>query len=475
MYESTLRPVCDHERLLHNALWCQDAGALQSLVGHVPKAAGAALEAAAATLPDTRPERWIALAELLGRENWNVSAWVAYQLAMNALPEARLRAQVCALRIHWLQQVGQSERAECERRLLHRLSHQPETSRAPELEDSSGAVVCVQASPQEFKALRASYDSPLYRDPGRDPDLTKTAYFNKNLPTWPKTLDLSFIVIGHDGQPLLEVECDVCDDTTLSCRQSAVEITVLCPQGRTAIGLALRQIELMTCWIGADSVLLQTWDDDEHPEMTAWINAHTKVSRRMRHAFIDLTQSDEEILAGFRQTTRNLARWGLGQWLFASVGVDDIAAFLVRYKAMVEENGRTFVDDLGRMEDLARRGLLTLHGCRDADQWLAMVILSIHRDVANYSGSARGGRTAKSPMPALMYHAILDAKRRGCVRFCLGDLHDDESFMQKYRDIAAFKSGFTRQFRAGQWHSIVVQGPHMARQYGVENLAFTDI
>ena len=112
------------------------------------------------------------------------------------------------------------------------------------------------------------------------------------------------------------------------------------------------------------------------------------------------------------------------------------------------------------------RGEFALYGCRDAQRWLAVVMVSFHADVVNYGGSARAAEQIKSALPALMYHVVADAKRRGFRQFCLGDLHEDPSFSSKLRSIAAFKAGFTQTFRCGQWCDVAVGWPHRSVRLG---------
>ncbi|KAF0223968.1 MAG: hypothetical protein FD176_1566 [Rhodospirillaceae bacterium] len=466
MFQARFAASSPLDARLHDLLWSPEPAAVAAVLPLLPEGTGRLL-ATLVTLPEAeRPPLWVAIALHLGQLGMKLSPWVAFHQALHLLPMAADRAVVYRMRAEWLARIGHEDLAERDQGLACRMVRQPPRGNVMELADASGAVVCAQSSPQEFQQLIQGFRSPLLCDPLRDPTQTKASFLTADVPEYGSPLDLSFLIVDRVGLPLLQVECDVLQEGHLGCRSSAIDIVVLSEAGEAVLPLALRQLEHLAQWSGVDDIRLQLWDDQPREALRQWITTFPHVCRRMRRATIDLSADMDRILADFRQTSRNLARWGLRELDFTLSREGGEVELVKAYGAMVEESGRHAAEDEGHLLDHVRRGEFALYGCRDAQRWLALVMVSFHADVVNYGGSVRAPDQVKSALPALMYQVIADAKRRGFRQFCLGDLHEDPAFSPKLRSIAAFKAGLTQTFRCGQWCDVAVGWPHRSVRLG---------
>lgn len=451
---------------LHDLLWAQEPAGIAAVLPVLPEGTGRLLATVIGVGPAERPALWVTIALHLDQLGLRLSPWVAFRLALDLLPLAADRAVVYRMRAEWLARIGQEGQAERDQGLAMRMVRQPPRHHVLELADASGAVVCVQSSPGEFNQLIQGFRSPLLCDPLRDPSQTKLSFLTADVPEYGLPLDLSFLIVDAGGQPLLQVECDVLQDSHLGCRSTAIEIVGLSPAGEAAVPLALRQLEHLAQWAGVDDIRLQLWDDQPRPVLDQWIAGFPHLSRHMRRATIDLAEGMDRILADFRQTSRNLARWGQRALEFTSSWQGGETELVQAYRSMAADSGRRSAEGEDDLLAHVSRGEFALYGCRDAQRWLAVVMVSFHADVVNYGGSARAADQVKSALPALMYQVIADAKQRGFRQFCLGDLHEDPSFSSKLRSIAAFKAGFTQTFRCGQWCDVAVGWPHRSVRLG---------
>lgn len=467
MFQARLVASSPLDGRLHDLLWSQEPAGIAAVSPLLPEGTSRLLATVITLGKAERPALWVTIALQLDQLGLKLSPWVAFRQALDLLPMAADRAVICRMRAEWLARIGQVEQAEADVRLACRLERNRPKGSVIELADSTGSVICAQSSPEEFRQLMQNLQSPLWRDPLRDPSLTKAAFLAIDEPEYGLPLDLSFLVVDAVGRPLVQVECDVLGDYHLGCRSSAIEIVALTEEGEGAVPLALRQLAYLARWSAVDGIHLQLWDDRPREALHQWIGGFPHIARRMRLATIDLAQDPEHILADFRQSNRSLARWGQRELEFASSWEGDgtAAELIDTYWSMVESSGRRSSKD-ECFSDHVRRGEFALYGCRDAQGWLAVVMVSFHADVVNYGGSARTPEQAKSALPALMHHVAVDLKQRGFRQLCLGDLHEAPSFNAKLRSIAAFKAGLTRTFRCGQWCDVAVGWPHRSARLG---------
>lgn len=395
---------------------------------------------------------WCEMAEVLAGLNYLYSAWMAYQQAAARCPQALSRGEVLLRRADMLDRHGYGVRASCDRRLAARLQGRPfPAGRIVELEDDGLAVVSRQGDDEEFVRLSESFVSPLRNDPMRDPSTAKSSFHATNVERLGQAVDMSFLVVDGDYRPVLQVECDALGDDVLACRNTSIELTPLCDAGYRAFPLALRQLELNAQWIGAAEILLQVWDDDSAETVLAWVSRRRAVVNGMRYATIRLDRPLADILADFRQTHRNLARWGLSNLTFQSSFTHPARDLIHSYRQLVAQEGRVLLES--EDETLARveRGEISLHAALRQGVRETVVSVSYCGDVAYYSGAVRSHDQVKSSAQGLIYHILEELQDRGVRELILGDLLEGAGFDPKLRSIAAFKAGFTKSFRPGKW------------------------
>ncbi|MCA1907279.1 MAG: hypothetical protein LDL39_02860 [Magnetospirillum sp.] len=395
---------------------------------------------------------WCEMADVLAGLNFVYSAWMAYQQAAARCPQALARGEVISRRADMLDRHGYGMRASCDRRLAARLRGQPfPAGRIVELEDDGLAVVSCQGDRDEFARLSASFVSPLRNDPMRDPATVKPGFHAVRVDRFGLPVDLSFLVVDSEYRPIVQVECDALGDDVLACRNTSIELTPLCEAGYRAFPLALRQLEMNAQWIGAAEIMLQAWDDDPNETVLAWASRRRAVVIPMRYATIRLDRPLADILADFRQTHRNLARWGLSNLTFQSSFTHPPLDLIRSYRHLVTQEGRMLLET--EAETLARleRGEISLHAALRQGVRETVVSVSYCGDVAYYSGAVRSHDQVKSSAQGLIYQIVAELRERGIRELILGDLLEGTGFDPKLRSIAAFKAGFTKSFRSGKW------------------------
>ena len=86
---------------------------------------------------------------------------------------------------------------------------------------------------------------------------------------------------------------------------------------------------------------------------------------------------------------------------------------------------------------------------------LAAVLVAYEGDCAYYKASVSLDHGDVPASHWALYRAILMAREKGKRTFELGYLHGDEGMEEKFRGIARFKGGFTRDRRPYLWWSVL--------------------
>jgi len=396
--------------------------------------------------------KWCDLAETLAGMTCVLSSWYAFQQAIQRCRLAASRGGVVARRAEMLEQHGFGIRAACDRRVAARLRRQSfPAGRIVELEADGLAVVSCQGDKGEFSRLSGLFISPLTDDPVRNVAFAKAHFHSVVFEQFGQAVDLSFLIVDADYRPILQVECDALSDDIMACRNSPIALTPLTENAMRAIPLALRQLEVNAHWLGLAEILLQVWDDDFGRAILEWASSRQAVVNPMRYAAIKLDRPLADILADFRQTHRNLARWGMANLSFETSYSHAPLELIRTYQALLRQEGRGVMEAEDEMLRRVEQGEISLHAALRNGTRESVVVVSYCGNVAYYSGAVRTHDQNKSSAQALLYHIIGEMQGRGLRELILGDLLDGEGFDPKLRSIAAFKAGFTKYFRPGHW------------------------
>lgn len=148
---------------------------------------------------------------------------------------------------------------------------------------------------------------------------------------------------------------------------------------------------------------------------------------------IDLTQDVKALHAGLRRSYKALINFGMRGFDLA-VGSDLASAYSNVHKQALSSRP----DETYRMQaDWARVGLAFLVGAMQRSRWVAFAYVFTYKGMAYYGS---GPSLERGAMHAVLWHAILEAKARGCSRIELG--WQGHARDAKGRGVERFKAGF---------------------------------
>lgn len=164
---------------------------------------------------------------------------------------------------------------------------------------------------------------------------------------------------------------------------------------------------------------------------------------------LDITPSEEEILAGMRKTTRYLIRQAQKNQEIEISQRKDIEALEEFYKLHQETVSRhhftPFSLDYIKKEFqnfIADDQIVVFHG-KYRGELVASAIIVFWQDGAYYHHGATSMKYPKIPVAQfLQWQIIREAKRRGCTRYNFWGIAPDDSPSHPWRGLTLFKTGF---------------------------------
>jgi hypothetical protein len=443
----TIRPRDEADARIRDVLIHRDPAVLPAVLGLVDCRTADLLATFAAGSDD--PAGMLAIARSLAAGNWPVSALTAFERALSLVPGGDYPALAAILseRIALQRHLGMTLAVRADGHLLGRLLGSDRLDEELPVAEADGfEIVDAWNRPADYADLARRYTpASLRNDPLRDPLLTKSLFLAEEAGSrMGRADDLSFFVLGEDGEPLIQVECDVLADRHLGCRETAVTLSPLSPSGggEAAQSLALRQLLLFAAFSGARRVLFEMSDELAlAPAVVARLRRSCAWARDVVHAWIDLEQDEGSIVAGYRQTTRHSVRWGReNMGVIASAdGGADIAAL---YQDMHRKIGKDPVLNQVRLAEELASGKLNVFVGFFQDMPACLVTTSDHGSTTYDMATLRTLTGGASYSHIVIHHAIMHAKARGQSRFDFGNLFTDPNWDAKLQTIARFKAGF---------------------------------
>lgn len=164
---------------------------------------------------------------------------------------------------------------------------------------------------------------------------------------------------------------------------------------------------------------------------------------------LDITPSEEEILAGMRKTTRYLIRQAQKNQEIEILQRKDMNAVEEFYKLHQETVSRhhftPFSLDYIKKEFqnfIADDQIVVFHG-KYRGELAASAIIVFWQDGAYYHHGATSMKYPKIPVAQfLQWQIIREAKRRGCIRYNFWGIAPDDSPSHPWRGLTLFKTGF---------------------------------
>jgi hypothetical protein len=441
----TIRPRDDTDARIRDVLIRRDPALLPAVLGLIDRQSGDLLAAFTAGNDDLA--EMVVLARSLLAGNWPVSALIAFERALSLVSAGDYPALAAILseRIELQRRLGMTLAVRADNHLLGRLRGSDRLDEELPVAEADGfEIVDAWNRPEDYADLARRVTPPSLRnDPLRDPLLTKPLFLAGEADSG-RADDLSFFVLGEDGEPLIQVECDVLADRHLGCRETAVTLSPLSPSGggEAAQALALRQLLLFAAFSGARRVLFELSGEAAlAPAVVARLRRSCAWARDVVHAWIDLDQDEGSIVAGYRENHRRALRWAA------------TALAIAEHRAMSDDLCDIYAELHGghREMPLTREGLASLLGGGSARAYVGwhgsravgLVLASRHGATTYYMAGIKRSDFVKPVTHPLIHAAVLAAKAEGQSRFDFGVLFTDSHWDAKLRSIAQFKAGFT--------------------------------
>jgi hypothetical protein len=323
-----------------------------------------------------------------------------------------------------------------------------------------------------FGALNEGTDFPSYvskaKSAALDCDMLRNDFSRRWCFTSPviaklkgKPIDCSFVVT-KSAKPVLFVPCSIRGNNPLKCYEVPIvpfPVDDADPDDLPiAYDLAMNYLHAVGRYTGAERMDLE--EEDTRILTPISLFAAQRLTRRacVERRFIDLTVDQAEIWKGVRKGHRHAINWGkksleIKQW----DGIDDrpIADMLSLYERSQRMAGFECADDVRDIWVGNKGALYSVY--RDGTP-IAALAINYEGENAYYTSSASVDHDDVPSSHWPLYHAILRAKDKGIRTFQLGYLETDDSFDQKQRAIAHFKSGFAPDYTRHLWWYVHVHG-----------------
>jgi hypothetical protein len=164
---------------------------------------------------------------------------------------------------------------------------------------------------------------------------------------------------------------------------------------------------------------------------------------------IDLTESEEELHRAIRRSNKSQINWGertltLTTYDHANVTLDTLERFRLLHLDVAGRQTRSVDSWQLQLRQIMENQAFMITGELDGN--LVTASLFLHSAIYCYAGVGASVRAMfdKPLSHAVIWRSVLEAKRRGCRLYDLGervDLHP-KGFSEKERSIADFKRGF---------------------------------
>ena len=175
--------------------------------------------------------------------------------------------------------------------------------------------------------------------------------------------------------------------------------------------------------------------------------------------FVDLTLSEDLIYRSIRKSYRPFVNWGRKELQLSIIDKSnpDEAAFNVFKKLHITASGRQTRNDAtwGAQMDMIFADVAYLVNAYLDNELVSSCFVMHDKNIALYAVAAsdRNRMDADQPLNHFpLYSAILEAKRKGCSVFRIGDVNDTRD--AKAENIARFKRGFITDIATDQIFTI---------------------
>lgn len=188
------------------------------------------------------------------------------------------------------------------------------------------------------------------------------------------------------------------------------------------------------------------------------------MSLSVEHAgIIDLTKSEQEVLAGMRQRLRRALRKAEKAGIEVETS-DDPASIHEFYQIQLETAQRQHFVPFGeafwrkQFEAFAETGNVLLYTARYKGEVLAQNFIVFYGQEASYHyGVSTELGTRLSGAPLLHMAAMREARRRGCTRYNFWGIVDEDATKHRYYGVSVFKRGFgVDEFRYVPAHDLII-------------------
>lgn len=362
-----------------------------------------------------------------------------------------LQAELFWMRSAIEARLGLPWRANSSRRMGDRLAGRINyEENLPVVSSDKFAIIDAWNRPEEYSSLAEKFNSPLLlEDPLRDPIGTKSMRFSGvSSPLWGAFADFSFFVVGEDGLPILQIECDTSSYCMpIRCREAPV-VVVPVTENRSLIGpaasLAFEQLLAVSSWSGTCGVMLEIDRGSEVGNLLAELisrETRKEVRTRMLRGGVTLARGEKEIFSSYCENHRRSIGKGAKHLTIVehdSPTKEALNCYDVLHRRIDRPRALT---DTDLSELLTRRGYRIHVAYRD-NQVVGFVGISRHGRSAYYSAGIMAGPDNIPIGHILMHQAIISAKSAGLEVFDFGLLDIANDASPKMRSIARFKLGF---------------------------------
>ena len=198
-----------------------------------------------------------------------------------------------------------------------------------------------------------------------------------------------------------------------------------------------------------------------HPEL-AWI--------------LDITPTEEELLKNMRKTTRYSIRKAEkdGVEIVKSTAPDDIEKFWTVYQPTVDrQHFVPFSKNYLRkeFEVFAEQGSAALFFATYRGEVISAAFIVFNPWSAFYHHGASDPKYTNVPASQLVqWHAILEAKRRGCVKYNFWGIAPEDATKHPWAGLTRFKRGFSGYAEEYIHAKDLVLGPRYWLNYSIEKV-----
>ncbi|MBC7952197.1 MAG: GNAT family N-acetyltransferase [Rhodospirillaceae bacterium] len=451
MLRETAKAANEADQFLADVINNADLAALNRNDGQVPESLVAFLTQALQA--EDNLHQWHEFGRTLGSNGLVLAALAAFNRAIKETSVAIQKVPVYADQVAVERSLGLTCAAAADQRVLRRLAGEPALPESmPDIAEGELSVVCVRSDAALYGQLLDGFTcSPLLNDPLRNPRLTKDMFLD---PTYVGTTgsveDFSFFVVDEGGRPIVQCECDVMGDRYMGCREAGIVLTdcvVASPLLEAAQELALKQLFLMAEWAGCSQVLMEVSNEVAPcPPLQACLLQRKGNRGEVLNAWIDLSQSPEEIERGYRDAHRQSLRWGRKHvTVLSTIAGLSTEQAMEAYLAVHAKARRNPGLRRERLEQLLTDGAhVTVYAGIFEGEPSSVLVSSRHGTTTYYMAAAKADVGNKPLSHVLLHQAVLDAKAEGQKRFDFGVLHSDERWSAKLRNISLYKRGYTR-------------------------------